>query len=826
MVRKIAFDLTAIQPVWKDSDSKCGELYPGFCLPWFQDEPVMVSEVARKHRRGSGQGISGDEIRLDLKNRSRRTLAELWIAICYEADTDKSSQVSFSWTPPGSETEISVHFTEVIFELLKPYQCSETFISLVIPAALGPGPREQLLKKLNPLFKDIQFVQRPIALALEWCESPEAEEVLAASPSAVGEKVGFLCVSTACMDRWELSQVPIRIEEYNGEKYLCPVLDRTGNYETSVDLPFIGLIFEAAKNSLVGSDFEQVYRQLLYQTSQSDDSITGKRFVESSSLFEALPLVGWVSQSVGMSSAREKREKGPGDELSRRLTLIHSGIEQDGGLPHLLRAQIRSEENAVFRKNGVNGALFALDRIEQGKVPYFEAIRPLDLYVQEVNVFHDPVAAWQPLLEALEIPAGEDYRTPDPITDLEIPIGGQRELPLYLRRVKSGEDVTLFKSAPVRNDQDVPEPVEITARVRPGKGLSRVNIESINNPDLFSTSFFVDELEEKEIPPLVYSWPPGSAAVIVNEEDFFSLNQSISDFRAGRGGDSGISALREIKDLINHWNRIVPEMGLDERVPKPSSAETDSRFLYAGSFPSSKGLHTANSKKLVESLSSAIDSRFQGTRDDQTRFTICYTASWLYEDCPTSVLDFVRDKLRDPLVRRPVDSGDSPVHQAVLSVAGNCFTSLADYKLFFEALNWSIDNKCWGRNRNTIEWVRTYRNLTRFRFDSISKEALSFRVQEKIVSWYLDEFELAIQRSAYNALLHCSYLAPHVLKRRRFDPGFLDSNSSLKNLTQSVFEKALEVVNGSRRISVECAIEFLNKTANENTLTRLSSTEA
>lgn len=809
MVRKLAFDLTAIQPVWKESDSICGDLYPGFCLPWFQDEPVMVSEVARKHRRGSGPGISGDEIRLDLKNRSRRTLAELWIAICREADTDKSSQFSFDWTPPGNEAEISVHFTEVIFELLKPFQCSETLISLVIPSALGPGPREQLLKKLNPLFKDIQFVQRPIALALAWCESSEATEVLSASSTAVGEKVGFICVSTACMDRWELSRVPIRIEQFNGEKYLCPVLDRTGNIETSVDLPFIGLIFEAAKNSLLESNPEQVYQQLLYQNSQSDDPITGESFIASNHFFESLPLMGWVSQSVYMNSSDEEGIKGPGGKLSGRLAVIHSGIVQDGGLPHLIRSEIRNSEDAILHKNGVNGALFALNRIEQGKIPYFEAIRPLDLYVQDVNEFHDPVAAWQPLLEGLEIPAGEEYRTPDPITDLEIPAGGQRELPLYLQRVQSGDAVTLFKGAPVRNDQAIPEPVEITARVRPGKGLSRVNIESINNPDLFSTSFFVDELEEKTVPPLTYAWPPGSAAVIVNEENHFGLDNLISQFRSGRGGES---VIREVRTLINKWVGITPDLNLGEDVPRPSSEETEEQFLYAGSFPSSKRYHTPSSRVLVDSLASAIDSRFRGVTDSKLRSSILYAASWLYEDFPDHVLDHVRAEIKNEYV--------SP---EILACAGNCFTTKGDYGLFFENFHWCVVNDEFGRHRNITDWIRAYRNLARFRYDSLSQDVLSVEVQNEIVIWFLDEFEEVIDRGLRDAILHCSYLSPHILKRRRFDSEFMEVDSSLYKSAHRVFSKAKAKVTGNRKLSVECALEFLSKTANESTLQRLGS---
>ncbi|MDA9264576.1 hypothetical protein N9P88_00330 [Planctomycetota bacterium] len=801
-----AFDLTALKPRWISNEGDSGEIYPGFCMPWFSEEPVIVNEEARLHRRASRVGAIGDESDFDVSNRGRRALAELWIATCENADLEKASNFEFMWRSGLPEqNEIRVHFAEVIREILNQHQCSETTISLVIPAAFGPGPREEILRKISSSFKDVQFIQRPIALALEWCNGEAARELLRSHSGSIGQKVGFICVSTACLDRWELSRVPIRVEQANGEKYLCPVLDRTGDEQTSVELPFIGLIYESSKNEAYIEGPESAYLNLISEYKKSSLKINAKRIYESANFFENLPLIGYEYQNV----PTESDYSGPGKNDRSRLEILHSGIFEDQKIPFLLSHRIEDADQGIPVIDGAHGALMMLERLQEGRVPFYEAIRPLDLYVLAKNQYQDPIKAWQPLLEAMEIPAGQIYKTPEPIGGIEIKEGGSESLSLYLRRTKSFDrEQTFFKDKDVHHDRSVSVPVEITAQVRPGKGLAQVNIDSVSDQP-FNASFLVDELEEKEVPPLTYAWPPGSATVIVDPGTQYGLQRKIDAF--SRDISRGLitsSFIDEIRNALNSWRPIWQQIS----TPRPQSDETDDRFLYAHVLPSSSRFHTEKSKQLSNELAECITRAFKLSQNqrigdrDKSRKKLTRLASWLYEDCPEVVLEYVRRKL----------GSDPPVHASVLSCAGNCFSTESDFRCFFENLVWCIDN---GFNdQSPQEWIRAYRNMSRFRVGALSLNAITKLEQEKIVDWFLD----SCGKPGVRLASYCSYLAPHLLKRRRFDSEFFEE-----------YDKALEAfsrmsrrVNGRSKISVDCAIDFLKKEANESTLEKLSSSEA
>ena len=85
---------------------------------------------------------------------------------------------------------------------------------------------------------------------------------------------------------------------------------------------------------------------------------------------------------------------------------------------------------------------------------------------------------------------------------------------------------------------------------------------------------------------------------------------------------------------------------------------------------------------------------------------------------------------------------------------------------------------------------------------------------------YLSIFERA-EPGSFD-LLHCCYLAPHVLKRRRFDSGFLDPESSLGLRFAQVLERAATVAPSEKlRGNAECALEFLKHKADATTLQKL-----
>ncbi len=184
-------------------------------------------------------------------------------------------------------------------------------------------------------------------------------------------------------------------------------------------------------------------------------------------------------------------------------------------------------------------------------------------------------------------------------------------------------------------------------------------------------------------------------------------------------------------------------------------------------------------------------------------------SSWLYARCLSELLDHVRSSL-----------SQSRPPPACLAVAGNCFHAHADYECLFARFDRSARS-------DPIEpqyWLRAWRNVARFRHDALDTAIITVDVQARLMNAYLDIFENAPPSfSAQTAYLHCCYLAPHVLKRRRFDPEFLDPESGLGRRFAAGLKRAVETAPSKRlRASVACALEFLQHKADATTLQELA----
>ena len=119
MSNYLAVDLTSISPGWCDDDGNQGEYFPSFCLPWYQGEAPLVNQAARSHRRASRVSESAvAEICFDVENRGRCHLAEAWISITKDPDSEIRSNYAYEWTPPGEDRSVKVSFSEVVSELL------------------------------------------------------------------------------------------------------------------------------------------------------------------------------------------------------------------------------------------------------------------------------------------------------------------------------------------------------------------------------------------------------------------------------------------------------------------------------------------------------------------------------------------------------------------------------------------------------------------------------------------------------------------------------------------------------------------------------------
>jgi hypothetical protein len=801
-------DLTAAKPGWRDSEGNCGEIWPSFCLPWFPGEPPLVGKDSKTHRRSSKINCIIPESRLELNNRGRWLWAEGWLGMARNPDSVQPEVVQMSWKPPGEEKLVGVSFPQAVRTALFQVNKSARNLCLIVPAALGPGPRQELLNELAKDFRgEILFLPRPIAVALSWCSSSAGLEILGNTKAGNGCRIGSLLVTTTSADIWEAAIVPIRIEQNNGERVLCPVHDRT---QLPSETSLIGLAWEAGKFPTKTPEDVWIPR-LLSNGDYCDRQVTSEGYKAA---------VGFLEQGLSASGiAPNWTHHGYMDDIlegvnglasaQQLIELVHCGIKNGDQLPGGLAAigrKVDCSTRLLSQEFFLQGAAEAMDRLEAKTTPFYEALAPLQLHVRKFNRFLDPIPDWQPLLEETEVPVGQEYRSPAPITGLSLP-ANDPTIDLFIRTKRRGQPLFFSINAEYQQTLDHAENVLVEARMRPGQGLAHVDIRS-ETPGLFNISIDEGRLEESHSPPpLEYSWPPGSAYVVSHLLIARSALAGIQNvIRENKANYVSPSTLREAKDCINQW-KLPTEV--DTNINSLNFPEgIDPHFIYCGALPSSSVNASPCIEEVFTPFATALEDSILRASTASARHIGLWTASWLYSRCPESVLNIVRSELQK----------DPPIHGSVLACAGNCFSKQEDFQLFFREFSWCIRNAYVAPKW----WLRAYRNLARFRHDSLLVSSLTKIDQECILDWVLKVYEGALMEPRGDDFLYCTYLAPHLLKRRRFDSNFLLAESPpFLSLNRILCQAEVKAPSYKLRVNAHCALEFLHKKATKATLTEL-----
>jgi hypothetical protein len=457
----------------------------------------------------------------------------------------------------------------------------------------------------------------------------------------------------------------------------------------------------------------------------------------------------------------------------------------------------------------LRGAAEVIRLLDEGATPYYESLAQVDLYVQGRNDYLDPVEDWQPLIEATEVPVGKTYESPEPIRGLSLPPGEKPVIDLVIRVHRRGEEVLGGVRAEQNKPQEGSVPVRIEARLRPGQGLASFVVES-ESPGLFHAEVRESRVVEREVAPkILYSWPPGSAYVssdpFLAREAKPSLEMLLDALRVGSDPRYVTYCIDNTRAYVGKWHH-----RNDRLLPEDLPPGIDKRFVYYGVFPSDRRSAHPSVEPLLGELAHLLPGALGHYRGLTS--TLFSFSSWLYARCPKEVLDYVRSKLADP---------SSNLGESGYSCVGNCFVESADFRLFFRYLV--------GANRRrslrSYSWIRAWRNLARFRAASMSLEVLGRRDMNELLEQYLFEFRHSVSSNGGKSIfLHCCYLAPHLLKRRRFDPGFLDPKASSAAKFESVLQWALDVSPPSwtkLRNNLKCTLEFLHNSADSETIQRL-----
>ena len=169
-------------------------------------------------------------------------------------------------------------------------------------------------------------------------------------------------------------------------------------------------------------------------------------------------------------------------------------------------------------------------------------------------------------------------------------------------------------------------------------------------------------------------------------------------------------------------------------------------------------------------------------------------------------------------VRRSMRRRDS-LRDQELAVAGNCFASESDYQLFFTSLVRFIND---GRGGSDQGWLRAYRNLSRFRAEALSLECLSEDRQRLILNWFGSLVKQCAERDGSKVLSYCVRLAPHLLKRRRFDSEFLAPGSVEHKRLGALFRQILKSgLGGYSRTDLRISLALLDEVAVRSTMVGL-----
>lgn len=811
MADLLCVDLTALRPAAMMDGGPLEAIWPAFCLPYFRGELPLVGAAAMQHRRSSDPDAWDDEARLDLDCRGRFLLAEGWLAMTLEPDSFQPSNAVCSWTPQGDRGErVELPFPDVIRSVLRRWSSPEMWLAMIVPDGLGPGPRQEILDRIESDFGRVQLVPRSVAAALDWCSRQEVGNLVGRAKPTQGERAAHLLITTTPADTWEAAVVPIRFEGESAKPPLCPVHQRV-HYRSEAGYAGIEQCLPAGV-----LDGDTPAEKLWASWLEFDGH--GHRFVERGR--DSVARTAFADWSLPGRLHSGWKPGDATDEVNANLRQVISvsGIQSwvhvsslgSPRIPNQLRflgefdlptPELATEDTLLA------GGLELLRLVAGGKTPYYESLAQVDLCVEGTNDYRDPVPEWKPLIEATEVPAGRDYTSPEPIMDLSLPPGEVAEIDLILRSERRNREQLGSLRVVQERPQEVAVPVKVNARLSPGQGLVRFEVESIP-PGSFLAAVRESQLTPRSaLPQTLFSWPPGSAWVATDPaESRLAAPRLRQLVRALRGDGDLLSSIESAREIIGKWNHKDPSRPMPPGVP----AGVHPLFVYDGVFPSDSREACDSVEPLLAQISAALPQALDA--HERLESSLLSLASWLYARCPEDVLERVRASL---------EGSPSALPESYYSCVGNCFTRSEDHRRFYRHLLHIRGGL------GKYPWIRAWRNLARFRVDSMRMDVISTDEMGRLFDEYLERFGLSEpSRHGKSVFLHCCYLAPHLLKRRRFDPGFLPRNGSQTRAFGDLLHwAASRSPNVKLRRNVECALEFLERRADVSTLQRLRDAE-
>jgi hypothetical protein len=814
-MKAVGIDLTnALAEPSNDGESAW---LPNVVLPLTADEPVLAGVATKAHRRGAGlswppecQIPYGGVPQL---GKGRVTVAEAWRYLAPFKTQDLAwdnyqpyqRQISWQPDPSVSASRISLSAEDIIYEAVKGACSTLTkmeHVCLVVPDDLGEGAQQALLDRLGSS-PTVHLLPRPVAIASDWCNRRNAEDL------RIRDKktgcCGFIWVLSMGLDRWEFCPVEI----WKAGDVLIPVRDHTqhssgiavdglsmlaayaiGAEKTSLDRAWQDLMtgdlaLELVKNENINCPYYDMARQVIHRWPGT------------------LP-EGAIGSSLDIDAIRSDLIK-HGNKFGMRDNQC-LGVIADGSLAHLkiggeciaqkVLADAYDDLGVLEIFNGRatrHGAEIVATQMHQCLPTYRDRIAPILIYYMGRDEYWDPKIATKELIDARTVAAGEPAKTDAPIAGFYIEPGSD-SLSLVLGRQFGKIEEQRKVDANLREIVTEQEDVEITAEVRPGQGFASAFVTSVR-PGFFETKLNWRTMEEDSRPPDPnYAWPTGMVTFKASGQRInWQIDNAIEELSSPKKQNhawESVSFLscNTMADILAKWKYVAGNV-----YESPlASHDTFSSFV--------------NPDRLYQ-LSKLLGVTIGKYPYNPTLFRL---AGWMYQACPEEAKNVVLDRLNN-----------RELEQADPEVIGKSFCEPKHIKLFSEFLAAELE----AGNRN-YHWIRSFRDLIRLRVNALRLEVISINDLNKIeqgVLNILEDYKMSRRSSYYNASL---YLAPHLLKRRRFDPDFLKKGSTRYNKWMDHLLFAIENRPQMQQEYAAAMIPFLTANASDSDLLRFQKADA
>lgn len=794
---------------------------PTCLLPVMYGEPALVGDAAAQHRRCAGLPWPPEAqvpFALDPEcGIGRVPLVAAWTALVPSPDgsdaMSRRDDFEFRWRPSGRElgTPASHLLAQSIRSCLRTADVPVGSVrtAVVVPDALDESGQQLLLDALASeglASGQIHLLPRPMAAAINWC-CAMGKPPGGATHEEQGEATGVLRILGLGLDTWEAVSVEIRALHCHGRDWLLPVRNRSPSPETAPELHQFGVQLAMALasaeappgvplgwwNRLFASDWlarrlratappsaaeAHAINEVRATSSPTGPEEEMARFPSLEPLCRRLHQRGPpLRQAVPTRWAQQESRAGGATAMPCSAILVHgcmAGLRWGNGqvlgqvyLPAGAAKVILPGDMASF---AASGAALAATAIAAGLPCYRETLLPLELYVLGHDQYGDPKPFWSDLVAADSVEAGRPWRSPRPVTGFKITAGEDR-IVVPLRRNVGGRLLWRKVSTDLVNRAKKDEPVTLVTEVLPGQGFARVRIESVT-PGVLSTRLDWRSMKECDPPaPPTLAYVPGVSRVMPDRELFAQARPLMLDVVAAldRPRASPVEPLRELIRVLNRW----PLAHNVERARGRSIAKDP--MLHYGVIGSSGELGQLPDPDLVQALRGRIGRRFAaivqtGRGLGESGKVLLRAAGWLYLAMPDECYEYVRSRMRSAGRRGPLLSAEE------LNAVGLAVEAPEDLKLFYPLVVSALRDTDTRPNN----WLRAVRNICRFRNHALRPDAVSERVLSDLVDVLLG----AIRRHDDGSRLgkipcNCLEVLPFLLKRRRYESGFLDASSPL-----------------------------------------------